>query len=76
MKGLTEDQQQVLFANMSERAADRLREDLANSGPTPLREVEAAQQTMVGAARSLQESGEIQIRTAGGGDAGEEEVLV
>ena len=62
MKGLDEVQQQVIYSNMSERAAARLREDLEISGPTQLREVEAAHQKMLGIARSLQESGEIQLR--------------
>jgi flagellar motor switch protein FliG len=72
MKGLDEVQQQVIYSNMSERAAARLKEDLENSGPTPLREVEAAQQAMVVTARALQESGEIQL-TLGSPPEGEEE---
>jgi flagellar motor switch protein FliG len=75
MKGLTEDQQQVIFSNMSERAAERLKEELENSGPTPLREVEAAQQAMVAMARALQEGGEIQSRMGGGDDENEEELV-
>jgi flagellar motor switch protein FliG len=62
MKGLDEVQQQVIYGNMSERAAARLKEDLENSGPTQLREVEAAHQKMVSVARGLQESGEIQLQ--------------
>jgi flagellar motor switch protein FliG len=62
MKGLDEVQQQVIYGNMSERAAARLKEDLENSGPTQLREVEAAHQKMVAIARGLQESGEIHLR--------------
>lgn len=76
MKGLTEEQQQVIYTNMSERAAARLKEDLENSGPTPLRDVEAAQQAMVANARALQESGEITLRSPEGSPEGEEEVLV
>lgn len=64
MKGLDEEQQQTIFSNMSERASARLREDLENSGPTQLREVEAAQQAILGVARSLREAGEIQIQVA------------
>jgi flagellar motor switch protein FliG len=75
MKGLDEVQQQVIYSNMSERAAARLKEDLENSGPTPLRDVEAAQQAMVVTARTLQESGEIQL-TIGSQPEGEEEPVV
>lgn len=78
MKGMDEEQQQLIFRNMSERAAERLREDLESTGPTRLRDVETAQQTMVEIARRLQESGEVQIATGGGGgdDEGEEDVFV
>jgi flagellar motor switch protein FliG len=62
MKGLDEEQQQTIFSNMSERASARLREDLENSGPTQLREVEGAQQTILAIARALQATGEIQVQ--------------
>lgn len=77
MKGLDEVQQQVIYSNMSERAAARLKEDMENSGPTPLRDVEGAQQAMVGIARSLQESGEIQLSIGAPAEGeGEEEAVV
>ncbi len=74
MKGLDEEQQQIIFGNMSERAAARLMEDLQSGGPAQLRDVEAAQQAMVGIARSLQASGEVQFTI--GGEEGEEEAGV
>jgi flagellar motor switch protein FliG len=71
MKGLAEEQQQVIYANMSERAAARLMEDLQSSGPAQLREVETAQQIMVATARALRDSGEVQFPI--GGEEEEEE---
>lgn len=67
MKGLDTEGQQVIFSNMSERAAARLREDLETGGNVQLREVELAQQSMVRVARVLQESGEVQF-TIGEGE--------
>lgn len=75
MKGLDVEQQQILFSNMSERGAARLREDLENTGPTRLREVEGAQQSMVGRARALADQGEIQL-SMGSSEGEEEEALV
>lgn len=73
MKGLTTEQQEVLFSNMSERGAARLREDLENTGPTRLSEVEGAQQSIIAKARSLADQGEIRLSL----DAeSEEEALV
>lgn len=63
MKGLDEERQQTLFSNMSERAAARLREELENTGPTRLRDVETAQQGIVGIARGLADRGELQLRS-------------
>ncbi len=53
-----------IFANVSSRAADILREDLASSGPARLKDVEAAQQRIVGAVRDLEADGKIVV--AGG----------
>jgi flagellar motor switch protein FliG len=72
MRGLDEERQQRIFANMSERASTRLREELENSGPARLRDVEAAQQAIVAVARALQESGEIQLSLGESSEGGEE----
>jgi flagellar motor switch protein FliG len=61
MKGLDKEQQQIIFGNMSERAAARLLEELESGAPAQLRDVEAAQQTMGRIARTLQETGEVQF---------------
>jgi flagellar motor switch protein FliG len=75
MKGLDEEQQQIIFSNMSERAAARLKEELESTAPTRLRDVEGAQQAMVAVARALQESGEVQL-PIGESEGAEEEPVV
>ncbi len=61
LKGAPENVRAILFENMSERAADALREEMEFMGPVRLRDVEAAQQKIVGVVRSLEEAGEIVI---------------
>lgn len=53
-----------IFANVSSRAAEILREDLSSSGPARLKDVEAAQQRIVAAVRDLEADGKIVV--AGG----------
>ncbi len=60
-----------IFANVSSRAAEILREDLASSGPARLKDVEAAQLRIVAAVRDLEADGKLVI--AGGGS---DDVLV
>lgn len=60
-----------IFANVSSRAAEILREDLASSGPARLKDVEAAQQRIVAAVRDLEADGKLVV--AGGGS---DDVLV
>ena len=57
-----------IFANVSSRAAEILREDLSSSGPARLKDVEAAQQRIVAAVYDLQADGKIVIAGVGGGD--------
>ena len=57
-----------LFSNMSERAADMVRDDLEALGAVRVADVDLAQQKMVKTARRLEEEGKIVITTAGGGD--------
>lgn len=56
-----------IFANMSRRAADMLRDDLEAAPPVRLSEVEAAQKDILSIAKRLAESGEIALG-GGGGD--------
>lgn len=56
----------LLFRNISQRAAQMLGEDLEALGPVKLKDVEKAQQSIVDVVRRLEAEGKIQI--AGGGD--------
>jgi flagellar motor switch protein FliG len=61
-----------IFRNMSERAAQMLREDLEALGPVRLRDVEKAQQAIIAVARKLEAEGKLSIS----GRGGSEEVFV
>lgn len=65
LKGSPEPVKDVFFRNMSQRAAETLKEDLEASGPVKLRDVEAAQSRVVSIARQLDEAGEISLRSSG-----------
>lgn len=56
----------LLFRNISQRAAQMLAEDLETLGPTKLKDVEKAQQSIVDIVRRLEAEGKIQV--SGGGD--------
>jgi flagellar motor switch protein FliG len=58
-----------IFKNLSQRAAEMLREDLSNMGPSRLSDVEGAQQEIVNAARRLEAEGKILIARGGSEDA-------
>lgn len=61
LKGAKEELRELFLNNMSERAAKILREDMENMGPVRLRDVEEAQGEIVGATKTLVDSGEIMI---------------
>ncbi len=63
LKGATDEIKEAFFRNMSERAADALKEDLDMMGPVKRRDVEAAQRRVVSVIRRLEESGDISLRT-------------
>ena len=65
LKGAQDNVKDIFFRNMSQRAADTLKEDLEASGPVKVRDVEAAQSRIVTVARQLDEAGEISIRNTG-----------
>ncbi|NLC68644.1 MAG: flagellar motor switch protein FliG [Clostridiaceae bacterium] len=67
LKGAGEDVQKVIFANMSKRMAEMIKEDMEYMGPVRLRDVEEAQQGIVNVIRKLEEAGEI-IISRGGAD--------
>lgn len=57
-----------IFANVSSRAAEILREDLSSSGPARLKDVEAAQQRIVAAVRDLEADGKLVVAGGASGD--------
>ncbi len=61
LKGANEDVSKVIFANMSQRMQETIKEDLALLGPVRVRDVEEAQQKVVSLIRKLEEDGEIVI---------------
>jgi len=67
LKGAGEDVQKIIFANMSKRMGEMIREDMEYMGPIRLRDVEEAQQNIVNIIRKLEDAGEI-IISRGGGD--------
>lgn len=54
-----------IFSNMSERAADLLKEELQYMGMVKLKEVEAAQSKIIDIIKSLEENGEISLNMRG-----------
>lgn len=63
LKGATESVRDLFFANMSERAAKIMKEDMSAMGPVRLKDVEESQQYIVGIAKDLEARGEITIAT-------------
>lgn len=61
LKGSSDTMRDLFFANMSERAAKILREDMELMGPVRLKDVDEAQTTMVNIAKDLAQKGEIMI---------------
>jgi flagellar motor switch protein FliG len=57
-----------IFKNISSRAAEMIREDLNNMGPTKLSDVEKAQQEIVKICRRLEGEGKIVLAGKGGGE--------
>jgi len=67
LKGATKEVADVIYANMSKRMAEMIKEDMDFMGPVRLRDVEEAQQKIVSVIRRLEDAGEI-IISRGGGD--------
>ena len=66
LKTASEDLRDKIFSNMSERAAEVVREDMEYMGPVRLSDVEAAQQRIVDIVRRLEDAGELIISGRGG----------
>lgn len=68
LKGADDRLKEKFFQNMSERAAEMLREDLELMGPVKVTDVESAQQSILKAARRLEAEGSIVIMGKGSDD--------
>lgn len=69
LKGANEEIQQKVLGNLSQRAADLLREEMEFLGPVRVSDVEGMQQQIVDAVRRLEDSGEIVVSAGGESDA-------
>ncbi|MCG6550868.1 MAG: flagellar motor switch protein FliG [Candidatus Magnetominusculus sp. LBB02] len=71
LKTASEALKELIFKNMSKRAAEILKEDMDVKGPVKVSEVEKAQQNIIKAIRKLSEAGKVTLP-----GSGEEEQLV
>ncbi|MFN3814768.1 flagellar motor switch protein FliG [Brevundimonas sp.] len=71
LKGASDTLRELFFSNMSERASKIMREDMEAMGPVRLKDVDAAQMTMVQAAKDLAAKGEIMLV----GQSGDDELI-
>ncbi len=70
LKGASEELREKIFKNMSQRAAEMLREDLEAKGPVRLSEVESEQKEILKVVRRLADEGQVML-----GGKGEEEYV-
>jgi len=69
LKGAPEGMREKIFKNMSQRAAEMLKEDLEAKGPVRLSEVEAEQKEILKVARRLADEGQIVLGGKGSEDS-------
>jgi flagellar motor switch protein FliG len=74
LKGASEELRKHLLQGMSQRGATMLLEDMEALGPVKIRDVEAAQQTLIGVVRQLESEG-LLSRKKGGGGGGDEQYV-
>jgi len=65
LKGASEEMREKIFKNMSQRAAEMMREDLESKGPVRLSEVEAQQKEILMIVRRLADEGQISLGAKG-----------
>jgi flagellar motor switch protein FliG len=65
LKGANEELREKIFKNMSQRAAEMMREDLESKGPVRLSEVEAQQREILTVIRRLADEGQITLGAKG-----------
>jgi flagellar motor switch protein FliG len=68
LKIASEELQNKVFSSMSSRAVDMLKEDMEIMGPTRVKDVEAAQQSIIKIAKRLEQEGKIQLMQGTGED--------
>jgi flagellar motor switch protein FliG len=61
LKGTSEELQSHIFATMSKRGAEMMREDMEALGPVKIREVEGAQRQIIDIARGLEKEGVLSL---------------
>lgn len=66
LKGASDEIRQKVFSNLSQRAAEMLKEEMDFLGSVRLSDVEAVQQQIVDTVRRLEDSGEIVVASGGG----------
>jgi len=67
LKSASDELKNKIFSNMSERAAQLIREEMEFMGPVRVSDVESAQQKIVDVVRRLEDAGEVIIAGRGGG---------
>lgn len=65
LKTASEAVKELIFKNMSQRAAENMREEMANAAPAKLSDVESSQFAIVQIARRLNDEGKIVISSSG-----------
>jgi flagellar motor switch protein FliG len=68
LRPLSPDAQARIFANMGHQAVEEVQAEMQETGPVPLREVEAAQSRIVAMVRMMEEAEEIDLSRGGGDD--------
>ena len=68
LKTASDTLREKIFANMSQRAGEMMKEDMEVMGPVRVRDVEQAQMNIIKIARRLEEEGKIILGSKGGDD--------
>ncbi len=66
LKAASAEMQEKVYQNISERAAQMIKEDLEATGPVKVTEVENARQELITVARRLEEEGKVTLKSGGG----------
>ena len=64
LKGASDELKRYVLSCMSTRAGDILKDDLANSRPVKLKDVDGAQQSIISTARQLEKQGTISLKSS------------